>query len=51
MKNFSEDVRLAKKGSTEAFSRLYAEVYKDLYHMGDKNIKNIKISIEIILKI
>ncbi len=34
MKDFSEDVRLAGKGSTEAFSRLYAEVYKDLYHIA-----------------
>lgn len=40
MKNFSEDVRLAKKGSTEAFSRLYAEVYKDLYHIALYSLKN-----------
>ncbi|MDE5620527.1 MAG: sigma-70 family RNA polymerase sigma factor [Ruminococcus sp.] len=34
MKDFSEDVKLAKKGSTEAFSRLYETVYKDLYHIA-----------------
>lgn len=34
MKDFSEDVKLAGKGNTEAFSRLYAEVYKDLYHIA-----------------
>ncbi|MDE6780875.1 MAG: sigma-70 family RNA polymerase sigma factor [Ruminococcus sp.] len=34
MKDFSADVKLAKKGSTEAFSRLYAEVYKELYHIA-----------------
>lgn len=34
MKNFSADVKLAKKGSTEAFSRLYETVYKDLYHIA-----------------
>jgi len=34
MNDFSADVKLAKKGSTEAFSRLYAEVYRDLYHIA-----------------
>lgn len=34
MKDFSADVELAKKGSTEAFSRLYETVYKDLYHIA-----------------
>lgn len=34
MKDFSADVKLARKGSTEAFSRLYEIVYKDLYHIA-----------------
>lgn len=34
MKDFSADVKLARKGSTEAFSRLYETVYKDLYHIA-----------------
>lgn len=34
MKDFSADVKLAKKGNTEAFSRLYETVYKDLYHIA-----------------
>lgn len=34
MKDFSVDVKLARKGSTEAFSRLYETVYKDLYHIA-----------------
>lgn len=34
MKDFSADVKLARKGNTEAFSRLYETVYKDLYHIA-----------------
>ncbi len=34
MNDFSADVKLAIKGSTEAFARLYALVYKDLYHIA-----------------
>lgn len=34
MNDFSADVRLAQEGSTEAFSRLYSMVYKDLYHIA-----------------
>lgn len=34
MESFSEDVILARKGDTAAFSRLYAMVYKDLYHIA-----------------
>lgn len=34
MSDFSADVKLARKGSTEAFSRLYETVYKDLYHIA-----------------
>lgn len=34
MNDLSEDVRLAKQGSSEAFARLYATVYKDMYHIA-----------------
>ncbi len=34
MESFSEDVILARKGDTAAFSRLYEMVYKDLYHIA-----------------
>lgn len=34
MNDYSADVRLAREGSTEAFSRLYATVYEDLYHIA-----------------
>ena len=34
MNDHSENVRLAKEGSSEAFARLYAEVYKDMYHIA-----------------
>lgn len=34
MNDFTEDVRLAQKGDSEAFSRLYATVYKELYHVA-----------------
>ncbi len=34
MNDFSADVKLAMEGSTEAFARLYALVYKDLYHIA-----------------
>lgn len=40
MKDFSTDVKLAKKGSTEAFSRLYETVYKDLYHIALYSLKS-----------
>ncbi len=40
MKDFSADVKLAKKGSTEAFSRLYETVYKDLYHIALYSLRN-----------
>ena len=32
--NYTQDVALASKGDTEAFSRLYSSVYKDLYHIA-----------------
>ncbi|MDE6775726.1 MAG: sigma-70 family RNA polymerase sigma factor [Ruminococcus sp.] len=34
MDNFSEDVKLARNGDTAAFARLYALVYKELYHIA-----------------
>lgn len=40
MKDFSEDVKLAKKGDTSAFSRLYETVYKELYHIALYSLKN-----------
>lgn len=40
MKDFSADVKLAKKGDTSAFSRLYETVYKDLYHVALYSLKN-----------
>lgn len=38
--NFSEDVKLARNGDTNAFSRLYELVYKDLYHIALYNLRN-----------
>ena len=40
MKGFQNDVRLARKGDTEAFSRLYSIVYKDMYHAALYNLRN-----------
>ncbi len=40
MKDFSADARLARKGDTEAFARLYAEVYEDLYHIALYCLRN-----------
>ncbi|MBR6071068.1 MAG: sigma-70 family RNA polymerase sigma factor [Ruminococcus sp.] len=34
MNDFSTDVKLARKGDSEAFARLYSLVYKDLYHIA-----------------
>ncbi len=34
MNDLSADVKLAQKGDTEAFARLYSTVYKDLYHIA-----------------
>ena len=38
--DFSADVKLAMNGNTEAFSRLYSLVYKDLYHIALYNLRN-----------
>ena len=40
MNDFSADVRLAQQGSSEAFSRLYATVYKDMYHIALYSLRN-----------
>ena len=40
MNNYSEDVELARKGDTEAFARLYSEVYQDLYHIALYSLRN-----------
>ena len=34
MEDFKQYAALAAKGDTEAFSRLYEMVYKDLYHIA-----------------
>lgn len=38
--DFDKDVRLAIAGDTEAFSRLYALVYKDMYHIARYNLRS-----------
>lgn len=38
--NFTEDVRLASKGDTAAFSRLYALLYEDLYKIALYSLRN-----------
>ncbi len=40
MNDFSADVNLAQKGSSEAFSRLYTEVYEDMYHIALYSLRN-----------
>lgn len=40
MGDFSADVKLAQKGSSEAFSRLYALIYKDMYHIALYSLRN-----------
>lgn len=40
MKDFSADVGLARKGDTDAFARLYSEVYRDLYHIAFYSLRN-----------
>ena len=40
MKDNTEDVKLAQQGSTEAFARLYSEVYKDMYHIALYSLRN-----------
>lgn len=40
MNEISDDVRLAKNGDSEAFSRLYAAIYKDLYHIARYSLRS-----------
>ena len=40
MDDFSADVKLAQEGSSEAFSSLYALVYKDMYHIALYSLRN-----------
>lgn len=40
MGDFSADVKLAQEGSSEAFSRLYALIYKDMYHIAMYSLRN-----------
>lgn len=38
--NFRKDVKLAVSGDCEAFSRIYAEVYEELYHIAFYSLRN-----------
>lgn len=38
--DFKEDIKLAVKGDSEAFSRLYALIYKDLYRAALYNLRS-----------
>ena len=40
MNDFSADVRLAQQGSSDAFSKLYGTVYKDMYHIALYSLRN-----------
>jgi len=40
VKDFSEDAERARKGDTEAFARLYAGIYEDLYHIAFYSLRN-----------
>lgn len=40
MSDIQNDVRLAQAGDTDAFARLYATVYKDMYHIALYTLKN-----------
>ena len=40
MNDFKTDAELARKGDTAAFSRLYALVYKDMYHTALYNLRS-----------
>ncbi len=37
---FSENVKRAKKGDADAFAKLYATIYKDLYRIALCNLRN-----------
>lgn len=40
MTDLINDAELAKNGDTEAFARLYATVYKDMYHIALYSLRN-----------
>lgn len=40
MNDFKNDAELARKGDTAAFSRLYAAVYKEMYHTALYNLRS-----------
>lgn len=40
MNDFLKDVKLAQKGDCQAFARLYAIVYKDMYHIALYSLRN-----------
>lgn len=40
MNDLNADIKLAQKGSSEAFARLYATVYKDMYHIALYSLRN-----------
>ncbi len=40
MKDFKNDIKLAMKGDTQAFARLYTKVYKQMYHTACYNLRN-----------
>lgn len=40
MNDFKTDAELARKGDTEAFSRLYSMVYKEMYHTALYNLRS-----------
>lgn len=40
MKDFKNDIKLARKGDTDAFARLYTIVYKQMYHTALYNLRN-----------
>ncbi len=40
MNDLNADIKLAQKGSSEAFARLYSTVYKDMYHIALYSLRN-----------
>ena len=40
MNDFPKDVKLAQQGDSQAFARLYALVYKDMYHIALYSLRN-----------
>lgn len=40
MNDYSTDVELAKKGDTQAFARIYSDVYEDLYYIALYSLRN-----------